>query len=303
MRKLIVNLFKDVISILSGLQIAFPLFAFIYLLSWCLRLMKVPIYETIDQFIGFFPKIIDTLFYNTADLFGEDVPMGYVYASAICLVMTFLCTFCVNKIDKIIKKGDFLRKTKDIRDDIKEKKAIAEKRKRKINAISKFYGLIEFRLAKHDDFFEDVEEMKELKKQFSKMAAKKIKEKYPFLRLATDDKIFFICEDFSKFNVLINDVVKIFKLFSKLSREKDITTELIFSNYVGLEKSDNSTALDILTNINKLSFFNKIVVSGVVKEKYEYTSDIRFTFIPLGESKLVLKDYDLDVELYYLKNL
>ena len=301
--RIIKKTIQNIIWVLSGLQIIFPLLAFLYLLAWCLRFMNPSWFEALNKWLCFLPNIIDLLFYQTSDILGEEVPMGYVYSSVLCLLLTFLCTFLVNKIDKLSRQADFLRKTKEIRKDIEEKSKIAQNLERKIASIDRFCGLIEFRLSKQDDFFKDAKEMTELKKEFSKLAAKKLKEKYPSLKMSVGDRIFFICNNFSQFNGLVNDVAKIFKLLSKLTYEKDITLELIFSNYANIYHEDNSKVLEILSNINKLSFFNKIVVTDMVKKRYEYSKEIRFSFVPLGDSMLCLNNVeDLGVELYYLKN-
>ena len=75
---------------------------------------------------------------------------------------------------------------------------------------------------------------------------------------------------------------------------------------IELMKKSGEITYAVLKNLNKLNFKNKVIVTEYIKKRYDYIDENKFTFNPLGESRLFLNKLDknnyIDVELFYLKN-
>lgn len=300
MRKLVDSLKKIVLFI----QSFFPFLAFFNLLTWCLGIINESWAKPLDDILGFVPHLIDNFFHLTIDIFGEDVPIGYLIVCIIYLALTFVFTIIVDKLDIASKKLVFLKKTKDIRQDIEKKENIYKIQENKTKKISDFYGLIELEVEKKEDLFTTEDDFSSLELEMIKLFSNKIKQLYPILKVSTSNKIFFYCPDFSMFSTLVNDVVKINKYISKIN--SNLQVNLLFSLWADIEDVKRETAYAVLKNLNKLNFKNKVIVTEYIKKRYDYIDENKFTFNPLGESRLFLNKLDknnyIDVELFYLKN-
>ena len=300
MRKLVDVLKK----ILLFVQSFFPFLAFFNLLTWCLGIINESWAKPLDNFLGFFPHLIDRIFHITLDIFGQDVGIGYLIVCIIYLALTFIFTIIVNRLDKTSKKLIFLKQTKEIRKDIEKKEKIYEVKENKVKKINNFFGLIELKIERMEDLYSAEEDFSPLEKEMIKTFSTRIKELYPNLKISTSDKIFFYCPDFTMFSTLVNSIVKIHKYVSKLN--KNLQTNLLFAIWTDIEEVKNEIAYGILKNINKLNFKNKVIVSEFIKKRYDYLDENAFVFNPLGESRLFLSKTDknnyIDVELFYLKN-
>ena len=300
MRKLVDSLKKLVLFI----QSFFPFLAFFNLLTWCLGIINESWAKPLDDILGFVPHLIDNFFHLTIDIFGEDVPIGYLIVCIIYLALTFVFTVIVDKLDIASKKLVFLKKTKDIRQDIEKKENIYKIQENKTKKISDFYGLIELEVEKKEDLFTTEDDFSSLELEMIKLFSNKIKQLYPILKVSTSNKIFFYCPDFSMFSTLVNDVVKINKYISKIN--SNLQVNLLFSLWADIEDVKRETAYAVLKNLNKLNFKNKVIVTEYIKKRYDYIDENKFTFNPLGESRLFLNKLDknnyIDVELFYLKN-
>ena len=300
MRKLVDSLKKLVLFV----QSFFPFLAFFNLLTWCLGIINESWAKPLDDILGFVPHLIDNFFHLTIDIFGEDVPIGYLIVCIIYLALTFVFTVIVDRLDIASKKLVFLKKTKDIRQDIEKKENIYKIQENKTKKISDFYGLIELKIEKNEDLFTTEDDFSSLELEMIKLFSNKIKQLYPILKVSTSNKIFFYCPDFSMFSTLVNDVVKINKYISKINL--NLQVNLLFSLWADIEDVKRETAYAVLKNLNKLNFKNKVIVTEYIKKRYDYIDENKFTFNPLGESRLFLNKLDknnyIDVELFYLKN-
>lgn len=303
-----------------------PCFAILYLVIWIIGLFSEKLFGFFDAIFGTFPNLFNEAFHSTADIFGRDIPMGYIHMALLCLVLYGI----LFQIDKIIKKAnpdiDFAisnpkkpkkkekqkekpkvsKKVQSIKEEIKTKSDGLSQGKLSENTdITSFYGLLTFELKYFNDEIMDTETQKIIKHSYAKIIVEKLKEKYGSVNYAVSDKVFFICNNVSLFNLFVRDIVKLNKIISITSEKQNIKTALKVC-FWSAPKANPKDACSLLLRINNLNYLNKIIVSKYIQLKFDKQLIKCFDFCPMGTvklSKLNSKDNDINMELFYLKTL
>ncbi len=299
-----------------------PCFAALYLIIWVIGLFSERLFHLLDRIFGSFPSIFDEIFQVTIDILGRDIPMGYVFMALFCVIIYGILL----GIDKAIKKNnpdiDFAvsnspkppkkqkeksLKVQSIRKEIKTKSDKLSKNKptAKEADITAFYGLLTFELKYLNDDNMDSETQKAIKHSYAKIIVEKLKEKYGSVNYAVSDKVFFICNNVSLFNLFVRDIVKLNKIISITSEKQNIRTALK-ACFWSAPKANPKEACSLLLRINNLNYLNKIIVSKHIQLKFDKQLIKCFDFCPLGTiklSKLNSRDNDINMELFYLKTL
>ncbi len=299
-----------------------PCFAALYLIIWVIGLFSERLFHLLDIIFGSFPSIFDEIFQVTIDILGRDIPMGYVFMALFCVIIYGILL----GIDKAIKKNnsdiDFAvsnspkppkkqkeksLKVQSIRKEIKTKSDKLSKNKptAKEADITAFYGLLTFELKYLNDDNMDSETQKAIKHSYTKIIVEKLKEKYGSVNYAVSDKVFFICNNVSLFNLFVRDIVKLNKIISITSEKQNIRTALK-ACFWSAPKANPKEACSLLLRINNLNYLNKIIVSKHIQLKFDKQLIKCFDFCPLGTiklSKLNSRDNDINMELFYLKTL
>ncbi len=315
------TLFNTTIRIIEILKGFLPVLAAIYIITWVIGLFNEGLFGFLDKFFGFFPNLFNSTFNVTYDIMGQDVPMGYAYMSLITIVICGIVYKIGKEIESKHRDLDFAientKKTKRQPEPLTWRRAQAKPaantqktevkpQKEETDAdISSFYGLLTFELKYINDEIIDEQTQKTLKYNYTKIIVEKLKEKYGSVNYAVSDKVFFICNNVSLFNLFVRDIVKLNKIISKISENQKIKTALKVS-FWSSPKANPKEACSILLRINNLNYLNKIIVSKYIQLKFDKQLIKCFNFCPLGTVKLAKtnpQDKNEDIELFYLKTL
>lgn len=319
-------------KIIELAKIILPTFAGIYLIVWVIQLFNEDLFNMLDKIFGLLPNIFNAMLEITSDIMGQDVLMGYPYVALIFVAIFGLLFKFDNEIrekfsqyentkinqpkpkkqEKIkVQKQKEPKKQKESKKQqektIKQQeKKIKEVEEIKENAdITAFYGLLTFELKYLNDEEIDKETQQILKHSYAKILVEKLKEKYGSVNYAVSDKVFFICNNVSLFNLFVRDIVKLNKIISQISEKQKIKTALKVSFWSN-PKATPKQACAILLRINRLNYLNKVIVSKYIQLKFDRQLIKCFDFCSLGTVKLSKQnsqDNDIDMELFYLKTL
>ena len=298
--------FKIIICFLQFWKFFSPILALIYLILHLTQFLNEDLFKIFDKFFGIFPNFINSKMYVEVDLFGKDAPMGYVYAACICVITMFVAAKMYNHLDKIQKIKEDEKLKKEAEKKLNEKKQKQKQKEQvKIKKINTYYGLFELKLEYISGLDKSQDDLMKLKCEYSKMVAKKIKEKYPQISFAFSDKIFLTTNDFSTFPFVVKDLIRLYKVLFDIDKKRYIQTGLLLCFWTTCKMINPKSALKILLKINGLKLLNKVIISKEIYSRYLEENNKDFDFIPLGPSKLYGAQEDggdIDVELYYIKN-
>lgn len=277
-----------------------PVLSALYLAVWVIQIFNNPLFLKFNLFFGFFPNLIDKLLFVQVDLNGADVSMGYVYAAIVMILTTFLAAKVEgNLIDSYIE-NERREKESKIR-----KRTFAQRQSGSSGEHDGifFFGLLEMKFECLNGFDKSGRDLEKLKKEYSKMLIKKLKEKYPDIQFVVSNKIFIISNEFSVFDPFLSDVVKFFRIFQELNIEKCIGSNLLLSFDCGDCNSNPKYIYRFLSKINDLGYSNKVVLLSTFVKKYKYVLTKKYITTPLGLAKIETDNQrEVDVELYYLEN-
>ncbi len=316
-----------ILRILELTKIILPSVAGIYLLVWVIQLFNEDLFKVLDNIFGLLPNIFNSMFEISSDIMGQDVLMGYPYVALMFIVAWGIVFKFGDKIKVDTSDFDYTKtnaskpiklkekKEKKPKEKVKKEKPTKEnpkeEKKKKLaeleeNAeITAFYGLLTFELKYLNDEEIDEETKQIIKHSYTKILVEKLKEKYGSVNYAVSDKVFFICNNVSLFNLFVRDIVKLNKIISQISEKRKIKTALKVS-FWSSPKAAPKQACAILLRINQLNYLNKVIVSKYIQLKFDRQLIKCFDFCSLGTvklSKLNSKDNDIDMELFYLKTL
>ena len=190
---------------------------------------------------------------------------------------------------------DFL-KGKKVEYDLKKQavKYMNEKREQeKESRVDRFYGLIEFD-------FENCENPDGLRKDICLIIEEKMKSKYKIteLHINATDKIFFNCNNFSIFDNIINDFIKLYNYFSDIHKKRHIKTSLKFSLWAKPDIASTQKTYKVLSEMNNLNYINQVICNDIVYQQYKKEKLKMFNFLSHGI--ITLLESDEDFELYRL---
>lgn len=278
-----------------------PFLGFLYLFAWLTMVFEDPIFYTLDAVLGWLPSHIDALFLHQTDIFGMNVPMGYIY-SAILIIISIYATM---KIQIYASDSVMLQENEAKVVEIKKQDKIAKKEykiKDETYKLTHFFGVLELKLEYFSDYNKQKDKLETLKKEYLKMILNKLSSKYQDMEFELTDELFIISKDFLNFDPLLSDIAKLFKIFVQIDKEKSIQTTLLLSFSCGNENNNSDFIRKILKKVNQLKYINKIIVIDKFIDKYKATKSKNYDFISLGLSKLEMDNFnDIDVDLYYLK--
>ena len=250
-------------------------------------------------------NIIDDFYYQTTDIFGKEVSNGYIYATAILTVLTFLCYYLDNIFDK--KRTTFLANLEERQESITIKNHAHKVRKHSSTELLKyntFYGLLELKLKYYDETVDRSADEKRLTIEYSKLLVKKLQEKYPSVKFSANDKVFFYCQGFLNFDSFLTDLIKVYKMIFNINDKHQIKTSYLLSFWIAEINYLPESALRFLIKINALNHINKVIISNKFIKRYEMLDERRYDYSGLGESKLLATkkdEEDFDINLFYLK--
>lgn len=307
----------NIIYILLFFKYFSPFMAVVYLGCWLIQAFNQNLFKFIDLFFGILPHLFDKFARVETELFGSTVTMGYVHSACVFVAFFYFSNILIVKAEKLEK----IQKNEELKKRIEKKQAFqklrqAELEKQKKERVEKqvdseplplnrkmFFGLFEFQLEYFQVYGKNPSDLRKLNIEYSRIMSKKLKEKYPDVEFMTEDKIFFVCKDFSKFGIFTKDVLTLFKTIMQTNMIQSIKTGMSFSYWAADDLSNKDEIFRILTKINELGYVNKIIVSSGIYFRFQMEEYKKhFAFDPLGASKLSGvyedKDIDFDIELY-----
>lgn len=277
-----------------------PFLGFAYLITWLTQFFNERLYALMNEAFGFLPNLINKLMPIQEDLMGMDVPMGHIHAAAIIIVSMYFAT----KIETYVAKIKAI-KEKEIAD---KKIKILEKEKRQkekqyIQKLTHFFGLCELKLEYSEkDNTKSIDDLKKLKKEYSKMIIQKTKAKFPQIYYTGTDKIYFIGDDYEVIDVFLTDIIQYFKIFQEIDNKKMIKTDLILSIVGGNQHNNPKMIYKFLLKINELKYLNQIIVNDKFATRYNKNPNNKFETYSLGFSHIEMNINNLiETELYKLK--
>ena len=277
-----------------------PFLGFAYLLTWLSQFFNERLFALMDEAFGFFPNFINKLMPVQTDLMGMDVPMGHIHAAATIIVTMYIATKLEDYVSKLkIKKEKEIADVK-INQMKKEKRA---KERQFIQNLTHFFGLCELKLEYSEKSnSKSIDDLKKLKKEYSKMIIQKLKAKFPYIYYTGTDKIFFIGNDYEIVDNLILDFVQYFKIFQEIDNKKMIKTDLILSIVGGNQHNNVKMMYKFLLKMNELKYLNKIIVNDKFATRYNQMQNNKFEANSLGFSHIEMNINNLiETELYNLR--
>lgn len=277
-----------------------PFLGFAYLSTWLSQFFDERLFALMNEAFGLFPNFINKLMPAQTDLMGMDVPMGHIHAAAVIIVSMYVATKLETYASKLkaVKEKEIADAA--IRKMEREKKA---KEKQYVQNLTHFFGLCELKLEYSEkDTLKSIDDLKKLKKEYSKMIIQKMKAKFPYINYAGTDKIYFIGNDYEVVDNLIIDFVQYFKIFQEIDNNKMIKTDLILSIVGGNQHNNPKVLYKYLLKINELQYINKIIVNDKFATRYCEMSNNKFEASSLGFSHIEMSINNLvETELYNLK--
>ena len=305
---------SKIINILIFLKYLSPVIALLHLFGWIMQGTNKEVFALINFLCWPLPTLFDKILNIHISLFGIiNVSMGYAYTACLFISFYYLSNILIAKLQKVYEKYHQIevQKRQEQQEEYRKKRLEEIKRQKKENpkivmpALPEdrkvFFGLFEFNLSFVDTNRKDDLELDKLKQEFSKILVKKLKEGFPKVKFFSEDKIFFICDEFSNFGTLTKNILTLFKTFMQTGMMQQIKIGMLFSYWMEKDKSKKKTVFNILNKINELGYYNKIIVSSSVYYRFQREEDSKyFEFEPMGPSRLfnALGNEDIDVDLY-----
>ena len=278
-----------------------PFLGFAYLMGWLTMVFEDPVFEIINNIIGWFPNLIDTICPRKVDIFGGEHLLGYIYAAALTIIsMYFAMKFNIYLNDCKMQNENYVKKIEVKKTD----NAINKSSKVKDDSYryTHFFGLLELNLEYVGAIYKPESEMLKLRNEYLKMLVNKLSEKYSNVKFKVTDKVFMVSDEFLIFDPFLLDISKLHKIFVELDNQKSIKTELLLSFSCGNEKNNTAVIEKILEKVNNLKYSNKVIAINEFYKKYEAIKANHFNFTSLGLSRIELyENKEVDVDLYYLK--
>ena len=212
------------------------------------------------------------------------------------LVIITVLLITINTLGKIFAgiKHFLNLKYKEYKHYLNIKKCAKQKLEKQKNSIPNIYfGLFQFD-------FENCDSEEDVKKEYCCAIKEKMKSKYSNsdVHINATDKIFFHSRDFSKLDMLVDDLIKLYNFFENINKKRNIKTNLKFAMWAKPNNVSIKQAYKILNEINNLDYTNQVIVNDVIYNQYKYQGFKMFDFEPRGIVKLI--ENDEDFELYRL---
>lgn len=298
------NKVKKFIYFLKTWIIISPIASAIYLVGWLILVFDENLFKKIDFFIGLFPNILNKIHYAEVDLNGADIPMGYIYASTILIISTLISIKIENRLVDLYNTQEEREQKTFMK---RQKMALRQKpgeKKISVEPSCFFFGLFEMKFEYLNVMGKSLDDLEKLKKEYSKMLIGKLKEKYPDVQFVVSNKIFIISNEFTTFDAILYDIIKIFAIFQKLNNEKFIGSSFLLSFECGDTKSNPKSIYRFLSKINDLSYYNQVIILEKFSKKYKYVLTKQFISVPLGLTRVELdNNRETEIDLYYLETI
>ncbi|MBQ8634680.1 hypothetical protein IJ425_00820 [bacterium] len=298
------NNLKPIVILTKIWAAASPFLAAIYLVSWGLQFGNEELFAEIDMKIGALPMIFELAFPSYIEYHGSQIGMSYIHCAGFIIITTIISI----NLEKVLHRKMRLKENEKFEQKIKQMEEAHEQKKivkkLPIENINHFYALFELKLEYYNPTEKDPQDLAKLKKEFSRMIVEKLQNKYPTVKFSVSDKIFIYSNNFSLFNPISEDLAKLYKIFYDIDYDKSIKTDLLLSFWCDIKKTDIKKALKIMSKINELNYWNKIVVADKFPEKYNLENDRIYEIIPLGPSRLDVQNddgQDIEMDLFYIK--
>jgi hypothetical protein len=305
------------ILILKILKILMPILATVNLFIWVIQIFSEKLFNFLDRFFGFLPHVFDNTLGIATEINDKEILMGYIFAGFFYILLFGIFYVIEKKEKEKIKQ----KKAEDTKTNIVKAKKARAKNKDTVRTeakpqlqysednldgdINAFYGLLTFELKYLDDKEIEEDVQKTIKHSYTKIIVEKLKEKYDSINYAVSDKVFFICNNVSLFNLFVRDIVQLNKVIAKISEKQMIKTALKLCFWAS-PKANPKKACATLLRINNLNYLNKVIVSKHIQKKFDRQLIKCFDFCTLGNVKLTKlnsKDDDINMELFYLKTM
>ena len=157
----------------------------------------------------------------------------------------------------------------------------------------KYYGMFEF-------IIENCDDGENLKKDYFSVVQSQIKAKYKSVisNISATDKIFFSFNNFSKFDSLVEDLIKLYDFFGNVNKKRNIKTNLKFCIWTAPGEISTQEAYDKLCKLSNLNFVNQVIANQEIYKQYKKYNLKSFTFNPLGIVQAA--ESNEEIELYRL---
>lgn len=276
-----------------------PFLGLAYLFTWVIQFFNENLFNSMNKFLGFLPNFINHYISYTTDIMGMDIKLGYIFAS---IFIIFLMYFIV-KIDNFLNKIKIKLEKEIINKNIEKTKLIQKTEEiKQIQNYSHFFCLCEIKLKRGKQETKNDEELKKLKKEYTKMIIQKLKNSFPDMNYFGDEKIYLIGDNFSIVDNVISDIIKYFKIFQEIDSKKFITTDLSLAIVAGNQHNNPKMIYKFLLKINELKYLNKIIVDDKFQSRYSQIQDTIFEPVSLGLSHIDMNISDtIQIELFHLK--
>ena len=294
------------IKIFNIIKVVVIIMAVVYLVTWAIRIANPVLFRKINVFLGLIPSIFDAVMPVKADFGYRKIPMGYVYSAIACVISWFVISHHINTLlDKKRIEAEEQEKKKFINETRNKR---AEERKRVRSSIYKntFYGLFELDVNYSDNFGKDLKQLETLKFGYYKILVKKLQTKYFDVEFVTKDKIFFVSNEYRLMYSITKDILKILNIIIQTSRDNELNVNMLFSYWMDSQNANKMNVFNILSKINSLDNYNKIIISNDVYLKIIGQESIPWCDVEsIGRVTLfkVNNNQDLPVDLYKLTSL
>lgn len=278
----------------KGFSLPFAMFSlFIYAVQY----FNIDAYRAINKIAGLLPKIIEKVIPCSFEYQGETLSYSYVIIAAFIFITFFFASSQESKFTALKREKEqraYLereRKEQFLREQLQKRQAKEEEQK----ALSAgFCGLFELKLEYLNSMNKSFDDLERLKKEYSKMIYKKLKEKYSKMKFATTDKIFFFSNTQEIFEEFLVDLMSLFEILKDLDSAKFIKTDFLLSFANEDEISSSKHLYKLLIKTNEMNNLNKVVAFDNFAKNYKKREYKKLDYITLGQLNM-----DVDTGIDY----
>lgn len=268
----------------------------IYFSIWLSSIFYASLFNKLDVWFRFLPNLVDKILYCQINVYNVEISLSYLFVSIF---------FVTVLIASLLSKNCFLKLLnlkKENKKKINQKKEKNTNKKTIVQPTMPFFGLFEMNFEYLNSLDRVGNDLEKLKKEYFKILVNKLKEKYPDIQFIATNKIFIISNDFSYFDELVSDIVKIFAIFQKLNEEKFIGTNFLLSFEIGVRNTNHKKIYRLLSKVNDLLHYNQILVLEKFAKKYKYILEKKFLNTALGSFTFDSDDFgEINMDLYCLE--
>ena len=285
------------------LKVICPVISFFYALLWLLSFFNLAVYNVLNIPFEPFAEFTRNIIPFNIDYEDRLIDMSYIVSSGLFIGFHYVFDFFAQRVIDLYN----FEEMRTLRKKSKEVNSINTILKKEFEQEVEKYArfTILFSLVLKPAYNLSVSRKGEfdlLKKEFYSNIVKNVSSKYRNSKGIMSDKLFLVCEDFSRFEDFIGDFLEELKVFNESNTKKDITTEFSISTDAIKSGANVFKAMEFLEKVDSFNYKNKIVCTSAFKLKYEKKQNPKFKIIPLGISRFFIEPDDFeDFELFNLK--